>query len=164
MLFWVNNRNNLKIVTCYFLMNCSLRCLSYFRIKNLFILKFIFDIYIERWNSWDVWHKLTDHSCVRLPLFFAVSYVILPEEIVWSEDWQFNFRQGTKWSRCTKNIMWKSINNTRASWLEVAIPFVNFWPNTKEAYETTLLEVDNVFAIVVSLVYYKYNLNSKSPS
>jgi len=130
-----------------FWLMCSLRCLSYFRIKNLFILKFIFDIYIERWNSWDVRHKLTDHSCVRLPLFFAVSYVILPEELVWSKDWQFNFRQRTKWTRCTKNIMWKSINNTRASWLEAAIPFVNFWPNAQEAYEATLLEVDNVFTI-----------------
>jgi hypothetical protein len=73
--------------------------------------------------------------------------VILPEELVWSEDWQFNFSNSTVRDRCSKDIMWKSINNTGASRLEVAFPFVNLWPNTKEAYKATFLEVYQVFTV-----------------
>jgi len=117
------------------------------RIQKFFISKLIFDIYIKSWNSRDVWHKLANYSGVSLPLFFSFSDVILPEKFVWSEDWKFNFSHGTPWTATAYNIMRKSINNTGATWLEVTIPFVNFWPNTKETNETSFFEVNQVFSV-----------------
>jgi hypothetical protein len=43
--------------------------------------------------------------------------------------------------------MRKSIDYAGASWLEVAIPFVNLRPDTQETYKTTFFEINQVFAI-----------------
>jgi len=43
--------------------------------------------------------------------------------------------------------MWESINNAWASWLEVAIPLVNFWPDTKETNKASFFEVNDVFTV-----------------
>lgn len=140
--------------------NYSLSFLWFLWEKKLLVFELVLDCQVRSWQSRVLRHDILHYTSVGLPVFFIFFLMVVPEELIWSENGKFELvdrnRFWIKWIAADKKVVWQTFDNSRARRYEVAFKFVDFRPDWAASYKRSSLKFDERASVCGTTLYVKY--------